>query len=262
MKIYGASLSPYVRKVKMALNEKGVEYEMVITESEENINELHRLNPRGEVPTIVDGDVVITDSTVALQYFEETYPTPALLPADPKLRVKARGLEDLGDRLGDAILVALAAVFMQGETQLQDQIVPRAKQELDDLFAYLDQQLGDQEYFCGDFSWADLSMIPCVSAAQFFQLGPGENFPRVEAWLQRCLARPAVATDMAQVMEAASAGLATPELPADHPHQGRNLRGERAEFFLRAGLADYLRDGIADGSIRVGLPLMHAQALA
>lgn len=262
MKIYGVALSPYTRKIKMALNEKGVDYEVVSTDTIEDITELHRLNPRGEVPTVVDGEVVITDSTIALQYFEEQYPDPPLLPADPKLRVKARGLEDLGDRLGDAILVALATVFMHGQTQLQDNIAPRAKQELEDLYAYLDEQLGDQEYLCGEFSWADLGLIPCVSGAQFFQMGPGENFPRVDAWLQRCLARPAVATDMAQVMEAAGAGLPDPDLPPDHPHRGRNLRAERGEFFLRAGLADYLRDGIADGTIRVGLPLMHAQALA
>ena len=262
MKIYGASLSPYARKVKMALNEKGVDYEMVPVDTEANVTELHKLNPRGEIPTVVDGDVVIADSTIALQYFEEQYPDPALLPADPQARIKARALEDLGDRLGDAILVALATVFMQGQTQLQDAIVPRAKEELDDLYAYLEQQLGDQEFLCGDFSWADLGLIPAVSGAQFFQMGPADGFPKLEAWLQRCLARPAVAKDMADVMEAAGAGIPEADLSPGHPHAGRNLRAERAEFFLRAGLADYLRDGIADGSIRVGLPLMHAQALA
>ena len=172
MKIYGVVLSPYVRKVKMALDEKGVDYELVPTDTVEALTELHRLNPRGEVPTVVDGDVVIGDSTIALQYIEEAYPDPPLLPADPAARAAARALEDLGDRLGDAIGMALAMVFMLGEAQLQDQVVPAAKRELDDLYAHLDAQLGTQEYLCGAFSWADLSLIPHVSAAQFFQLGP------------------------------------------------------------------------------------------
>ncbi len=262
MKIYGTPLSLYVRKVKMALNEKGIDYEMVPTDTEANITELHRLNPRGEIPTVVDGDVVITDSTIALQYIEETYPDPPLLPTDPAARVRARQLEDLGDRLGDALISALAHVFMQGASQLQDQVVPAVKRELDDLYAYLEQQLGDNDYLCGDgFSWADLGLISTVSSAQFFQMGPAEG-TKLDAWLQRCLARPAVATDMAVVMEAATAGLVLPKLSPGHPHAGINFRAERVEFFLRNGMCDYVRDGIAAGTLRVGLPLMHAAALS
>lgn len=261
MKIYGVSLSPYVRKVKMALNEKGIAYDMVPTSTTEALTELHTLNPRGEVPTLVDGDVIIGDSTIALQYIEETYPDPPLLPAAPAARARARALEDLGDRLGDAIVMALALVFMQGHSELQDTVVPAAKRELDDLYAYLESQLGGRDYLVGDFSWADLSLIPHVSGAQFFQLGPPDDSP-VAAWLQRCLARPAVASDMAEVMEAATAGFNEVELPPDHPHQGINMRAERGEFFLRNGMADFLRDGIAAGTIRVGLPLMHAAGLA
>lgn len=258
MQVYGTALSPYVRKVKLALGEKGIDFESIPCNTPEQLDQLHRLNPRGEQPTLVDGELVIADSTIALQYLEEQYPNPALLPAAPAARVKARALEDLGDRLGDAILFALAQVLMRGNTDLQDVVVPAATRELQDLYTYLDQKLGDQEWMCGTFSWAELGLLPTFTGAQFFQLGP-EAFPRLSDWLHRCLARPVVQQDMAAVMEAAASGLPSVPLPAGHPHRGDNYRAERAEFFLRNGLADHLRDGIAGGTIRVGLPLMHMQ---
>lgn len=257
MKLYGGELSPYVRKVKTALYEKGLGFEFLDADEPGHIAEMRRLTPRGEMPVLVADDVVITDSTIALEYLEEQYPTPPLLPADPGLRVKARALEDLSDRLGDALIFALARVFMWGESELTDALVPAAQRELRDLYAYLETQLGEGDYFCGDHSFADCALIVHVMTAKVFQSGPAD-FPRLEAWRKRCRARPAVAKNLAEVRAAAEKGMRLTRPPGETGPVAHNFRGERAEFFLRNGLADYVRDGLARGVIRVGRPLMDA----
>lgn len=258
MELYGGELSPYVRKVKMALYEKGLAFDFLNVDAPGHIEAMWKLSPRGEMPVLVDGEVVVSDSTIALEYLEEQYPEPALLPGDPAERVRARALEDLGDRLVEALIFALTRVRMWGETEWTDTIVPAAERELQDLYAYLDAQLGDQEYLCGVFSWADLGLIAHLSTAQFYRVGPHTTFPRVAAWLRRCLARPGVQRNITEVTQAAAHGIRITELPADHRFAGHNFRAERAEFFLRNGMADYLRDGIATRRIRVGVALTSA----
>jgi glutathione S-transferase len=85
--IYEHPLSPYVQKVKIALGEKNVRSRRACrTSSAAPISRTFvALNPRLEVPTLVDGDDAIFDSTIIMEYVEERWPTPPLLPAAPAL---------------------------------------------------------------------------------------------------------------------------------------------------------------------------------
>ncbi len=84
LKLFEHPLSPYVQKVKLALIEKGIEFE---TELPNLLSgggpEFQAANPRLEVPTLVDGDTKVFDSTVILEYLEDKWPTPPLLPSGP-----------------------------------------------------------------------------------------------------------------------------------------------------------------------------------
>ena len=91
--LYDHPLSPYGQKVKIALREKGVAFETVSPGglgAGGAAGAFAEANPRAEVPTLVDGDVAVFDSTVILEYLEDAYPTPPLYPASAKLRARCR----------------------------------------------------------------------------------------------------------------------------------------------------------------------------
>lgn len=84
-------------RVRMALNLKGLDYEQrlvhLVRDGGQQHSEAYRkLNPQGQVPTLVHGECVLTQSPAILEYIEETFPDPALLPGDPVGRARVRAL--------------------------------------------------------------------------------------------------------------------------------------------------------------------------
>ena len=91
-------LSSYVQKVKIALREKGVPFTTEIPPelgSGRACGAFKDANPRIEVPVLIDGKVRIFESTVIMEFIEERWPDPPLLPKDPAARAVARITEDV-----------------------------------------------------------------------------------------------------------------------------------------------------------------------
>lgn len=97
MTLYSYWRSSAAYRVRIALNLKGLEYETAPVNllAEEDKQRYRALNPQGLVPTLVDGDVVLTQSTAIVEYLEEQYPEPGLLPKDVVLRAQVRSLSQL-----------------------------------------------------------------------------------------------------------------------------------------------------------------------
>ena len=85
-KLHGANLSPFVRKVRIALAEKGIEYEHEQVLPFGQTPEYMALSPLGKVPCYQDGDVTIPDSSVIIDYIDHVEPNPPLYPTDPGQR--------------------------------------------------------------------------------------------------------------------------------------------------------------------------------
>ena len=115
--LYDDVFSPYARKVRIALYEKGVPFERVrALHGDCNRTDFMHVNPRAEVPALVDGDFSLYDSTVICEYLEDRHPEPPLYPRDARLRAKCRLIEDLADTQLDAALYAVSVVeFGRGE---------------------------------------------------------------------------------------------------------------------------------------------------
>ncbi|WP_246690159.1 glutathione S-transferase family protein [Methylorubrum populi] len=100
MRLYEHPLSSYAQKIKIALREKGVTFTAEVPASfgtGRSDTPFAAANPRTEVPVLIDGDVTIFESTVILEYIEERWPEPPLLPRDPAARAFARQTEDVCD---------------------------------------------------------------------------------------------------------------------------------------------------------------------
>jgi len=250
--LYEHPLSPYAQKVKIALNEKGVPFESHVPDIVGgDVGEFATINPRLEVPTLVDDDVAVFDSTVILEYLEDRWPTPPLLPTGAADRARVRMLEELCDTYYEAINWAVfeIQVFQRATGELADRLQARAAAQQAGCNAYLDRALGTRPYFNGDsFGWGDLSVAPYVAASASMDNRPPAG-TALAAWLDRVLARPSVAETNAEarnfstadsgVAEAVSAGLFK-----------REYRDHRLEWMMKSGGVDIVLKGLEAGNIR------------
>src|SRR5690349_952563 len=102
VRIIGSYVSPYVRKVLVFLNLKGIAYEIDPIIPFMGDDRFSKLSPIRRIPVFIDDQVTLTDSSVICQYLEERHPSPALYPADIGKRAQARWLEEYADsRMGE-----------------------------------------------------------------------------------------------------------------------------------------------------------------
>ncbi len=90
MIIYSGDLCPYSHRARLVLMEKNVTVEVVSTDGQHLPEDLLALNPYNTVPTLVDRDLVVYESRIIMDYLDERYPHPPLLPIDPIGRAQSR----------------------------------------------------------------------------------------------------------------------------------------------------------------------------
>lgn len=251
--LYEHPLSPYAQKCKIALLEKGVPFQLKMPAaigSGQVDAEFLKASPRGEVPALVDGDFAVFDSTVILEYIEDAYPSPALLPRDPKLRAKARMIEDAMDTLYEPINWGLGELryFKRAEGERARVIEARAAAQARDFFGWLERQLGDQEWFCGAFGWADLSVIPYINGSTGLGVGP-EASSKLGQWQARANARTSIAQTAQQAIDSVR-GMALVGRALRQGHFKREYRDHRLEWMIRSGGLDVVLEGIKADTIR------------
>lgn len=252
--LYEHPLSPYAQKCKIALLEKGVPFQLKMPTaigSGQVDAEFLKASPRGEVPALVDGDFAVFDSTVILEYIEDSYPTPALLPRDAKLRAKARMIEDAMDTLYEPINWGLGELryFKRAEGERARVIEARAAAQARDFFGWLERQLGDQAWFCGPaFGWADLSVIPYINGSTGLGVEP-EPLSKLGQWQARANARPSVAQAAQQAVESVRR-MALVGRALRQGHFKREYRDHRLEWMIRSGGLDVVLEGIKADTIR------------
>jgi glutathione S-transferase len=191
-------LSCYAQKVKMALREKQLDFTVETPTglgAGSDTGPLSQANIRAEVPTLIDGDTAVWDSSIILQYLEDKFPQPALLPADPAARARARMIEDVCDTQYEAINWGISEVRWFGRAQgpLAETLHKAATRQTAQIQQWLSEQLGAQDWFGGAaFGLADLSVAPFLNRSDYYKLGP-EPGSSLQRWLERVRQRPAIA---------------------------------------------------------------------
>ena len=259
--VYEHTLSPSAQKVKIALRENGVSFEARLPEglgAGGAGGEFAAANPRGEVPALIDGEVRVFDSTIILEYLEDRWPDPPLLPAAPADRARARMIEDVMDTHYEAINWGLGeiAFFGRAEGERAEALRARAAEQTRAWHAWLAVQLGDAAWFGGEaFGWADLAVAPFLNGSSGFGLAP-EPGP-LAAWLARANARPSVArvTEAAAAMapggsEAGRAGMAAVRAMLERGEFKREYRDHRLEWMIRSGGVAVVLEGLERDDIR------------
>lgn len=193
--IIGSYLSPYVRKVLVALHLKGVEYEIDPIVPFFGDDRFARVSPLRRVPVLMDDQVSISDSSVICQYLEERYPEPSLLPAGLAARARARWLEEYADtRMGDVFIWRLfnqAAIkpAVWGESADSAAMTRTLEEDVPGVLHYLEGELPPAGYACGDrLTLADVALASFLRNAELVRFRvDARQWPKVAALAERVL---------------------------------------------------------------------------
>ncbi|MBW2245258.1 MAG: glutathione S-transferase family protein [Deltaproteobacteria bacterium] len=198
--LHGSNISPYVRKVRVALAFKGIEYDDVQQNPFGAPPEFVAKSPLSKIPCWEEGELILPDSSVILSYLEQRYPDPPLLPAAPGPRARALWFEEYAD---STVAVAVAGVFFERvvkpsifkqETN-QAMIDEALNRTVPKVLDYLTECLGDDEFMVGGaFSIADIALTtPFVNFAIAGERVDAERWPQIAAYVERIHSLPCYA---------------------------------------------------------------------
>ncbi|MGB0919963.1 MAG: glutathione S-transferase family protein [Alphaproteobacteria bacterium] len=257
--VYEHPLSPYAQKVKIALREKGIDFKLELPMaigSGADIEEFARINPRSEVPLYVEkgeveGDFSIFDSTIIVQYIEDKWPEPALLPKTPAARAKVRLIEEVMDTHYEAINWGLGEIhaFKRAEGAQADEITATAKAQTQSFYRWLEGQLDGADWFNGaSFGYGDLCVVPFVNGSVTWGMGPEEG-SAIAKWLDRVNRRPSVAQTREEAL-AMAGGLELAQQAIEQGLMKREYRDHRLEWMIKSGGLSVVVEGLEKDNIR------------
>ena len=199
--LYGASLSPYVRKVRVALAEKEIAYEQVQIDPNRRPDDFYDLSPFGRIPALRDGDVVLADSGVIGTYLDAQYPAIPLTYSDPVLKAKVQWFEKFGDyELGPVLTFGVfrnrVVMHLLGKPCDEEHVANCLREKIPALMQYLEAYAPEDGFIVGD----RLTIADIAIATQFVNFNLGKEqvdsslYPKTAAYLQRIHSRPSFAS--------------------------------------------------------------------
>jgi RNA polymerase-associated protein len=259
MLLYEHPLSSYAQKVKIALREKGVAFDLELPTSlgaGDDGGPFAAANPRREVPVLIDGEERIFESTVIMEYIEDRWPTPPLLPRSPAARAAARITEEVCDTHYEAVNWGFAEIlwFDRANGVLADTLRAKALRQTRILQAWLGDRLGAADWFGGEtFGWADAAAAPMVNRSVYYGMGPAAD-SALGRWHRRLSERPSVVATFAEFDAAAAVMKTLAALYAPGGGRRREYRDHRLEWMIKSGGLDVVTQGLKDDNIRFSWP--------
>lgn len=194
MKLYTFPPSTNSRKVRIALLEKGLEFERInvdLTKGEQKNPDYLNIHPFGQVPALDDEGFVLYDSTIINEYLEDEYPYPSLMPSDSEGRARARLMEDLRDTHFNPYFVHIIHEMRKPESERDSQRIDNAKAEIIKCFDRIEAELEGKEYLAGPFSLADVAFMSNLELLDRFGIPvAADKYKNTVAWIARLKARP------------------------------------------------------------------------
>ncbi len=195
--LYHLWLSPFCRKVRIALAEKGLDFEMKVENLWERRPEFLAMNPAGDVPVLIEDDGrVLADSTAIAEYLEETFPLTPLVPGDARERAEVRRLVGWFDvKFNREVTENLVGEKMMKRflrTGEPDSRAIRAgRHNIQTHLDYIAWLAERRPWLAGDdFSLADLAAASHVSAVDYLGDVPWAEYPGSKDWYARVKSRP------------------------------------------------------------------------
>ncbi len=190
IRLYDYPSSPRARKVRTVLKAKQLEYDTVVIDvlkGEQKCAAYLRVNPQGKVPALVHNETVLYESSVIMEYLEDTFDEPPLLPEEPGARAHARVLLHYADNPYDTAMRMLAEeiIFKPARKERTVRaVVAEAREKLRNCFGHISRELGTQKFVAGPLlTLADISYVSWLPLFEPMRVDiPHAN---IRAWFER-----------------------------------------------------------------------------
>jgi glutathione S-transferase len=194
MTIYSGPLSMFGAKVQIAAKEKGLNFDLVMVAYDSVLGytpkhtEVSRINPKGQVPVLVHGELEIFDSTQILEYLEDLQPNPPLWPRDITSRARARRLEHQSDEIYFPHIIRL----MNLQEHLDETAAIASIKAASAYYAEMEKALITSGWLAGEYSFADIAFYMAALFGERLGAPITTATPRLLQWRERMSLRPAV----------------------------------------------------------------------
>jgi len=194
MQVFGGLPSPYVRKVCLVLEEKGLPWTLTPVNPGSPNEDFRLASPFGKIPGFVDGDYRLADSTAIVSYIDAQYSEQPVLPADPRLRGRAMWFDEFTDTIFCAAglkimfnrFVAPKFLKIPGNEELALQ----GEAELPASLDYVESVMPESGWLLGEqFTLADIAVASMFRTLAYVGVAPER--PKTAAWYARVAERPA-----------------------------------------------------------------------
>ncbi|MDX2159522.1 MAG: glutathione S-transferase N-terminal domain-containing protein [Hyphomicrobiaceae bacterium] len=194
--LLSATPSPYARKVRIALIEKGIPFALKTEVPWDNTTETPRYNPLEKLPVLItESGESVYESRFILEWLEARHPMPPMLPDDVDGRLAARQMEVLADGVCDAFVLHFFERHREPGKQSHEWLA-RQRRKIDGGLKEIARRIGDREYAVGDrFGLADIAAatVAAYLAVRYAELDWRSAFPNLAAYSDRMELRPSLA---------------------------------------------------------------------
>lgn len=183
-------------RVRVMLQEKDVPIDIIDVEAGDYPEDLLELNPYGSLPTLVDKDLTLSDSQVIVEYIDERFPHPPLMPVDPVLRARSRMMIN---RLREEWYVLLAIMDSFETTQKEKD---EARKDLRDNLLQMKPMFERSEYFLGDdLTVADISIAVLLWRLEEYNVQLPASAKVIKDYAERIFVRKAFKDSLSEIEE-------------------------------------------------------------
>lgn len=236
--LFDNPFSPFARKVRLVLDHKGLEYDVVDGLSLKNREKLEAVNGRVEVPALMHDGLVVVNSADIVAYLERVFPARPVYPTAHADYVQARAWERCSDSVIDPIMIDISYwVWAERPDKMPEGLLDAARKDLAVAYSALERSLQGRDHVCGALSIADLALFPQLSGAKMLDVAfDGARYPALLAWYKRMRELAICKADLERVKSYLAQG------PAGLDVERKKIfwRGDRLEWILARGYHGWL----------------------
>ena len=189
--VYERTDCPFCWKLRIALAELSIDYHRVAIQLGDINPDVNALSPKGSVPVVVDGNTIIWESSVAIEYINEQYGAGRLLPGAAAQRSSVRLLHTYSDSVvGPALRGLVFEKRSKPQSQWDWEKILQSQSQWQQCLDKLELWLDGRDYFSTAFSIAECALLPRFGIAKAYDAGVDHKHPGLQQWFERNQQRP------------------------------------------------------------------------
>ena len=188
MVLYSGTTCPFSQRCRLVLFEKGMDFEIRDVDLFNKPEDISVMNPYGQVPILVERDLILYESNIINEYIDERFPHPQLMPADPLMRARARLMLFNFERE----LFVHVHVLENEKGKVAEKAMEKARTEIRDRLTSLVPLFNKNKYMLGDdFSMLDVAIAPLLWRLDYYGIDLSKTAAPLLKYGERIFSRPA-----------------------------------------------------------------------